>query len=365
MNEKRYDSVKIFGFKLNQTSALYLFILTLTSLIFYILTIYDYFLDLYGMLPVLSIYDLISFSISAILELIPFPILIIILIACLKLREYSSNENKIEINWYQFRMNETSAPILFLPSLFDLIGIFSFITSYIFIFARIPSTVIFQSISIILRMILRIITIIISFYTMIKCIKIRKKLETNKEISINENKSEFKKFFGFSLNDNSIAILFILSLTAIISINPSIFSYILNFYSDMTFTIDLFVLILVGGVTLLIFVLLEIYTLIFCLKWKRYHPIIKKNGITLFGFEIKKTSATILFFIALIGLIGFLKEIYRYSESLLTNSAIFNDFYILFITLIPPILYFIKIIVLTPIYIYIILRCLKVREMQN
>ena len=136
MSDNRTEERRFFGFKLNQTSVVILFILAITFLIGSISTIYNLILDLIGMLPVPLIDELIFFIISFVLILIPLAIWCYTLFFCLKMKNKHFNDENKGLNWFGFELNKTSATILFFMSLiglfFFVIGIYGIISFIIF-----------------------------------------------------------------------------------------------------------------------------------------------------------------------------------------------------------------------------------------
>ncbi|MFX1573901.1 MAG: hypothetical protein ACFFB0_14230 [Promethearchaeota archaeon] len=369
MNENRNTDVKLFGFKLNQISSVILFILSLTSLIGYVPTIYRYILDLIRILPINPLDDLIILLVGFIFLVIPFAILFYTLVSCLKWRKYHMSKGINGIKWFGFEMNKTSATILLLISLIGVIGFLGGIYVLIYIIVHTWnrfldfSRLFYSFIPLILNLIETIILVMIYIYTMQRCLRIKRKIEKDDKITMSRNRNEVK-YFRFKLNQISVIILFILALIAVINLMYPIFSSILNFRLAII-PVGILILNLMSFVSLLIFLIIYIYTLVSCLKWRKYHMSEGINGIKWFGFEMNKTSATVLLLISLIGFISFLGGIYGLINNIIFSFKIYDNLYQIFDYLKFTIVSLIGDVITLLIYIYTIRRCLKVRILMK
>ncbi len=70
IDEQRYEEVEIFGFRLNQTSTVLLFVLAIRTIIGSVSTIYGYIIDLFGIFRTPQLDEIISFLIELVLTLI-------------------------------------------------------------------------------------------------------------------------------------------------------------------------------------------------------------------------------------------------------------------------------------------------------
>ncbi len=179
-------------------------------------------------------------------------------------------------------------------------------------------------------------------------------------ITMNENRDGDERYFGFKLDQTSRLILFFLSFTILISYISIIYRHIVDLLS-----IDELIFFLIDFVLILIPLPILFYTLITCLKMRNVHFNDENKGVNWFGFEMNNISATILFFLSILGLILFLFGIYGtiYLFIIMWNFLKgFSDLSIIFKVLVPPILNLIGLIIMALIYIYTIQRCLSLKK---
>ncbi|MFX0005438.1 MAG: hypothetical protein ACFFA7_06255 [Promethearchaeota archaeon] len=146
------------------------------------------------------------------------------------------------------------------------------------------------------------------------------------EIKIkNTTKFVESKWFGIKLSQTSVVILFLLALFGIIeeSMLPlsiiSIIRYVLFGFRTLSY-ISTQIFFFITGVIIL---LISCYTFSICVKSKNDNNEIQEdnnisiNGIRWFGFILSRTSATILMFLAIIGIIPTISSIYNQIISLI------------------------------------------------
>lgn len=125
------------------------------------------------------------------------------------------------------------------------------------------------------------------------------------------------RWFGIKLSQTPVVILFLLALIGIIeeSILPlliiTIIRYVQMGFSSLSF-ISTQIFSFITGVVIL---LISCYTLFVCVKSKGNNNEIQEdiktiNGIRWFGFTLSQTSAVILVFLSLIGIIPTISSIY-------------------------------------------------------
>ncbi len=367
MNENRNKEVKYLGFRLNQTSVIILFILSLTALIGYISTIYSYIID-----SNFRFYFIV-------LMLIPFGFSCYTLIICLKMRSNHLNDDNEGLNWFGFENNNISATILNFMSIIGLIGFIPSFYSGVYTLIHIQDSfldlprILVVFIPAIYNLIGLIILGLIYIYTLKKCIVLKKSFRKERVISSNENRKD-PKILGFTLNQTSAIIVFILVLNWIVSLISFMFSYlaqILSLFTPMfrsifnltgTISIDLFLSNLISYIFLLILLGFYIYSLLSCRNLKKYHLNNEINRIYWFGFEINKTSATILFLISSLGLFGFLITLFEFINDIIYIFDFVDILYPLHEYLLFPLVDLLQGIILFLIHIYTIRRCTKVKK---
>ena len=178
---------------------------------------------------------------------------------------------------------------------------------------------------------------------------------------MNEKRYEERRYFGFTLDQTSVAILFILAITFLIGSISRIYNLILDLIGMLPEpSIGELIFFIINTALFLIPLAIMCYTLFFCLKKRNKQLNNENNGINWFGFEMNRTSATVLFFISLIGLIFFGIGIYGIISLIIFYSNISLDLPFIFIGLIPQILLFIGVIIMALIYVYTMKRCLSI-----
>ena len=362
MNENRYEDKKYFGFKLDQTSSLILFFLSLTALISYISIIYRHIVDL------LIMEELILSLISFIFILTPLPILFYTLLISLKVRNKHLNYENKGRNWFGFEMNNTSTTILFLISILGL-GIF-LLETYGNIFSIILMWDFYNGITSlsltfrfliprILDLIRLIILALIYIYTVHRCLQIKKKTKREDEISSIKNSNK-AKIFGFILDKTSAPIIFIHIIIAIL--NSPIFPFI-SFFTYDPIPLDSLLLSMPSLISILILLGLYIYSLVSCVNLRKFHLNNKTEAIKLFGFGMNKTSVCILYLGSILGLISFISTMLGFVNDFISYLNFSDNPYAILKLLQLQIIGLIVGIILMLIHIYTLRRCVKVRKL--
>ncbi len=184
MSEEKSREVNYFGFKLNQTSAIILFFLALSSIISAISPMYNFLSMLIGMIPTLQIEDLMMWLINITFFSIILSINIFTVVICSRVRNNHINDEHGEIYWFGFEISETTATVLFILSLIGLIGFFmafyGFITSLITLWHLYSGLdvyfIVYLLVPRILSISISVVFLAIDIYTIRKCIFVKRKL---------------------------------------------------------------------------------------------------------------------------------------------------------------------------------------------
>ncbi len=200
MNVTENNEVKLLGFRINNTAAVILFFLSLTTIIRTnpILTSeVDNLLYLFRTYSISFLFEtflesLIRLLISVIVLIIVMNVSLYILIACaIKQRVFRKNEDK-RVRWLFFRLTDTSLLVLCILSLtsliivlHDVIGIIDLLIWYLEDFTRFIDEIT----NLTKQLIVPIFLILIYTYTLIVCIRNRKKIA---------DRSEVKEYAGIS-----------------------------------------------------------------------------------------------------------------------------------------------------------------------
>ena len=195
MNQDEIKNVRLFRFKINNTTAVILFYLTLPliltslpNLIYFTYSLLEY--------PALFLTDFISLMSVVTFIVIPIivtPLLIYIVIVCTSVQKLFRGQENSKVRWLGFRLDKTSRIVIFILSIFYLIqtiqSLISFIGSLL-TFIRFslppPSIMIMYITSLTISFIL----LIFYIYTLVICTK-------NRKSDFNENSIEKTKRINF------------------------------------------------------------------------------------------------------------------------------------------------------------------------
>ncbi|MFX1313867.1 MAG: hypothetical protein ACFFHD_14855 [Promethearchaeota archaeon] len=164
------NEVKLFGFRLNNNSAVILFYLSLIATIQSVGTICSFILDLF-------FYEMIDLIILIITYLIILLLNIYILIICTRIKRSYKGDDAVSEKWFGFRLMESSLLVIFILSLLALIlvptSLYFHVKSVItlIIFSRFD---LYYLIRYTMSYIFLLILIAIHIYTILKCVKIKK-----------------------------------------------------------------------------------------------------------------------------------------------------------------------------------------------
>jgi len=182
MERNEIKSAKLFGLKINSTAMVVLFYIILPLMLnlipyylYLIVNMIEYPLFTFPTDPLTVISLLVFIAIPTLL----IPLFIYILAKCIIIQKLFREQEDFKVNWFGFRLDNTSLTVLFLLSIFYLIldirALISYINS-ITIYIRFsfpPQSLLFQIYSSIL---LVSITINFHIYTLVICAKNRKTL---------------------------------------------------------------------------------------------------------------------------------------------------------------------------------------------
>ena len=179
MNEDEIKNVRLFGFKINNTTAVILFYITLSLILNSLpnLIYFGYYLIDYLPSVLTDFISLLSVVTNFVIPILVTPLLIYILIVCITIQKLFLDQEDNKVRWFGFRLDKTSQIVLLILSIFYLIialqslissigGLLSFIR---FSFSP-PASILTMYISSIL---VSFILSIFYVYTLVKCTKNR------------------------------------------------------------------------------------------------------------------------------------------------------------------------------------------------